>query len=227
MKAHLTLLVMSSALLTFAQADHAQEVTKDYGGRPTWEVVAKRIETHALVGFEWIDQPPDGIALIQLPDHFCAVKFLSLSTGHDSGNGGMFRSSGVSQYAEIELIDLPPHPTRTMLRQASPRRISLRWRPLVGIGRMTFQRGHTDIKCGDIDVPWGYPTGIFQSQVKHGDIHGLELAPTAWQAFSDIDLNDAKLHWFAYDESRVKILAIPIAELPGATPNAPPIPVPK
>lgn len=227
MKASFTLLVMFSGLLTFAQANHAQEITKDYGGRPSWDVVAQRIKTHALVGFEWIDQPPVGIALIQLPDHFCAVKFLSLRTGRDSGNGGMFRSSGVSQYAEIELIELPPHPTRPMLRQAIPRRFSLSWRPLIGIGRMTFQRGHTDIKCGDTNIPWSYPTAISESQVKPADIRGLQLAPTAWQNFSDIDLNDAKLHWFAYDEGRVKILAIPIYELPGATPNTAPVAVGK
>jgi hypothetical protein len=40
----------------------------------------------------------------------------------------------------------------------------------------------------------------------------VEIAPTAWSEVSQINLNDKKLHWYHYDESRKDTL-IPIEEL--------------
>jgi hypothetical protein len=202
------------------QSAGGQEVASDDGSRPPWAVVEQKIQSHALVGFEWVDQARGGILLIELPDRFCAVKFLSWHTGDKTSKGGMFHSDGVSQYAEIELVDLPPHPSRAMLSQAVARHVSLSWHPLLGIGRLTFQRGRTDVTCGHTQLPWLYPTAIFGSQTKHGDIVGLRLAPTAWTRFSDIDLTDPMVRWYGYDESRDHVMEIPVEDLPGAEPGA-------
>lgn len=215
------------AMATFAHAQQVHEIPWDGGNTPYWQISASHIQHEALVGFEWIDQPAGRIALIRMPNHLCAVKFLSFHTGHHVSKASMFHSEGVSQYAHALLIELPAHPSRAMLEQAEPRRISMSWHPLVGLGHMAIQRGHPYFRCAGVDIPWGYPTGIFLSQEKHGDLGYIQLAPTAWTSFADINLADPRLKWYSYDEDNDKVMAIPIPLLPGAKPRTQPVPTAK
>lgn len=63
-------------------------------------------------------------------------------------------------------------------------------------------------------LEWTYPNNVSlgsytQPTAKRAQV---EIAPTAWSEVSQINLNDKKLHWYHYDESRNDTL-IPIEEL--------------
>jgi hypothetical protein len=58
-----------------------------------------------------------------------------------------------------------------------------------------------------------YPTRVsfHIDGTKLGD-QGIELAPTRWSAINEVNVTDAKLRWFRYDENR-KVTYIPIGDL--------------
>lgn len=48
--------IVLTILLLAAWGADSQGVTPDDGTRPPWTVVEQKIQSHALVGFEWVDQ---------------------------------------------------------------------------------------------------------------------------------------------------------------------------
>ena len=58
-----------------------------------------------------------------------------------------------------------------------------------------------------------YPTRVsfHIDGTKLGD-QGIELGPTRWSAIDEVNVRDAKLRWFRYDESR-KVIYIPSDDL--------------
>jgi hypothetical protein len=69
------------------------------------------------------------------------------------------------------------------------------------------------IKCGPIRLAWsGARTVYFNEHTwKSGD-QGIELAPTPWTDISQVNVFDARLKWYRYDEKR-KDMFIPIDQL--------------
>lgn len=65
----------------------------------------------------------------------------------------------------------------------------------------------------DNKVWWKYPTALFFET--RGE--QLELAPTAWRTFEDVDLQDKKLKWYGIGKNYIRhMITIPITDLPGA-----------
>jgi hypothetical protein len=75
-------------------------------------------------------------------------------------------------------------------------------RPLRGIGRLAFQTGETNVRCGGFKLRWLYPTQVsFDSETRLAD-HGIELAPTRWTSIDAVQPDDPQLQWFRLDETR-------------------------
>ncbi len=211
-----------TTLAPFSYAQKVHEIASDMGSRPDWKVVVHHIKHEALVGFDWVDQPTNRIILIRTQNYLCAVKFASFHTGHHVHKANFFHGDGVSTYAKAKWVEFNLEPQKAMLRKAKPRSISLSSYPQVGIGRLSTQLGHDYIKCGGSRVPWSYPTGLSLALYFNVAETHIQLAPTAWTSFADINLADPRLKWYSYDENNDKVMAIPIALLPGAAPDTSP-----
>ncbi len=74
---------------------------------------------------------------------------------------------------------------------------------LVGIGRLAFNFGELDIRCGSMQMHWTGVSWIYFHHSGHalGD-YGIELAPTPWTDIAEVNFNDPRLQWYRYDENR-------------------------
>lgn len=77
---------------------------------------------------------------------------------------------------------------------------------------ISAQRKASLIRCGSLELHWSVPTTIaFFQGIKPQD-EGIELAPTKWRDVADININDPKIIWYHFDETRMQI-AMPIEDL--------------
>jgi len=86
--------------------------------------------------------------------------------------------------------------------------------PIKGIGRLGFQTGSTYLKCGPVKARWRQPDFVSffsATSVKCGDAD-FELAPTVWEAITEVKANSQALRWFRCDDSR-KPFSISVADL--------------
>jgi hypothetical protein len=74
---------------------------------------------------------------------------------------------------------------------------------LFGIGRLAFDFGNKDIRCGPIRLTWS-PKGwvrFYSTKQEQGD-HGISLAPTAWEEISQVNVFESRIVWYKYDVKR-------------------------
>ena len=75
---------------------------------------------------------------------------------------------------------------------------------------MSERKGKFLFFCGGSRVIWDYPTTFGTSAT------GLLFAPTAWNDFSNVKLNDKSIKWFSADSAgRREAFNIALCELPG------------
>lgn len=94
-------------------------------------------------------------------------------------------------------------------------------RPLRGFGHpFMFQTGETRLRVGTFALSFHGPSCVtmyeYGSEEKD---QRLSFAPTAWQAFSDVDVRAAGLRWYRVDLSRS--VDVPLADLPRSGPMQP------
>lgn len=163
------------------------------------DIDESKLRTHALVTWYDASAPLGKFLLIRKDASVCAIRFLEYQRGNDAKAPTPFSSGEESFYAKYE-CSCRGEGGRGFSNVTSA---ELNKRPLRGIGRLAFQTGETNVKCGRFKLPWSYPTRVsFQIYgTKLGD-HGIELAPTRWTDINEINASDARLHWFRYDEGR-------------------------
>lgn len=162
--------------------------------RPDVAVVEDVVETRVIVGFEWIDQPLGRIVLIKTPRSACAVRFISFSRDDGSTQAhydvATISSNGLAQ------------------KKIASRRLSDEG--MVGFGHWAWRRGDHEIRCGTSRIPWMFPTGVAL-------IGSIEVAPTAWTEFEQVNVKEPKLGWYRLDSSQTRaFFLIPVTDLPGS-----------
>jgi hypothetical protein len=173
------------------------------------EIDEAKLKTHALVTWYDAGAPLGRFVLIRKDTHVCAVRFTEYRRGNDAKPSTMFNSGEESFNAKYECASQVEWgrgfgnvTTAEVSKGAS-------W----GVGRLAFQSGEMNVKCGPYKLPWMYPTRvsfhIFGTRL--GD-HGIELAPTRWSDIKEVDVSSTRLRWFRYDEGR-KDTYIPIEKL--------------
>lgn len=87
-------------------------------------------------------------------------------------------------------------------------------KPLKGIGRASFQLGHTTLHigkwsfgCDDPGVVNMWPAG------KTDKDYGFEFAPTSAREIKEVDASDKRLQWFRFDSNRQSV-SLFLSDLP-------------
>jgi len=163
------------------------------------DIDENKLKTHALVTWYDVSAPLGKFLLIRKDASVCAIRFLEYRRGNDAKAPTLFSSGEESFYAKYECFCRGEGSGGF----GNVTTGELNKRPLWGIGRLAFQRGETNVRCGRFKLPWSYPTRVsFQIYgTKLGD-HGIELAPTRWTDIKEVNVSDTRLHWFRYDEGR-------------------------
>jgi hypothetical protein len=154
--------------------------------------------------------PIGHILLIRNDKDVCAVRFTDFRRGRDAKPPTVFSSGQENLYAEYDWYyqgDGTGDFTTSNVKSGHQR---LKQGPMVGIGRLSLQRGTNMMGCGPFNLSWVYPNnvGFHSSSSKRDDI-GNELAPTKWKDIHEINVRDPHLKWYRFDEKRDRII-IPV-----------------
>jgi len=177
--------------------------------RPDIAQVEDYIKHSALVGFEWVDQPLSRILLLRNSRTTCLIRFISYHRANDSRPPTSFNTGEASQFAVYEVAQLTVH--RSGIVVGPTIRKELSYRGLRGLGRLAFDVGDSDIRCGRERYSWLFPTGLLLKEEQNDVL----IAPTNWQSFNDVRLNNPKLRWYQRDQQMQRsIIIIPMEDLP-------------
>ena len=178
---------------------HAQEVD-----RPPVEKVLSLIRENAVVGFSWVDEPLNKIVLVRTKTELCAIKFTSFHRRKSHQTPSFFRSGGEYFFADYDVVRTKIFAGTRVDLTGNVSHGHLSDLGLVGLGRMAWQRGETTIKCGDLALPWVYPTAVGMDEKSAT----AEYAPSNWADFSSVQMDDPSLRWYRYDASTSRPLEI-------------------
>jgi hypothetical protein len=179
--------------------------------RPNVEAIEDIMKHSAIIGFSWVDQPLARIILIRVDQDICAVRFIGIRKDTTPHKSTTFTSGGHYAYADYEIVKTRIS-TSQSFKTATPMREALKFEGTAGVGHLWGRRGLNYITCGSAKVIWLYPTALLLRDRKHV----IELAPTKWQEFVEIDLAKAALKWYQLDKQETRnYFVIPINELPG------------
>jgi hypothetical protein len=72
-----------------------------------------------------------------------------------------------------------------------------------GIGRLAFDFGNKNIRCGPLLLAWSGRNHVYfySTKERQGD-YGIELAPTKWTEISQVNVHSEKITWYRYDLTR-------------------------
>jgi hypothetical protein len=182
------------------------------GSYVKWELLAR---DHAYITPLSVSAPLGRLVVIRHDDTLCAIRFDAYHRGNDEKPPTKFNSGQETLFATAEQLRVVK--SKATWRILDRKMINLVSGPIVGPGRLGFQRGRIGLHCGDAKLEWTYPNNVsLGSYEEPNEKRALvEIAPTAWTEVSHINLSDQKLHWYRYDESRKDTL-ISIEELPQA-----------
>lgn len=172
----------------------------------------ERLKTHARIDWHQASAPLGHILLMRKGKDICGILFTSFHRGRDTKPPSAFNSGEESFYAEYEWFrqtDGSQNLKKTNITKGHRKIVQ---KPLRGIGRLAFQTGDVEVKCGPFKLFWMFPTSVsFYSSPKCGD-SSIELSPTKWQQIEEMDTSYSGLKWFRCDEQR-KTTYISIDEL--------------
>jgi hypothetical protein len=161
-----------------------------------------------------VSAPLDHFLLIRKDKDICAVRFTEFHRGHDAKPGTIFNSGEETLYAEYDWYyqgDGSGDFTKPRLKSGHRKLVR---KPLIGIGRLAFQTGTINVKCGPFELGWIYPNHVAFFKRKEYLVHGVELAPSKEQEISEVRVNDPCHKWYQYDEKEErKRFSIPLDEL--------------
>jgi hypothetical protein len=163
------------------------------------EIDESKLKSHAFVTWYDAGAPLGKFLLIRKDADVCAIRFTDYHRANDAKEPTVFNSGEESLDAKYQCFCQSERGRgfgNGTIGEVSKR---ASW----GIGRLAVQTGETNVKCGPFKLPWMYPTRVsfHVYGTKLGD-HGIELAPTRWSDIGEVNVNDARLQWFRYDEGR-------------------------
>ena len=170
-------------------------------------------KTRAMITWDDVGAPLGRFLLIRKEKDICAVRFTEAHRGHDEKPQTILSSGEESLYAKYDWYyqgDGSGNFTSTNVKSGHD---DLVRRPLIGIGRLAFQTGDIYVKCGTFKLRWMFPDRVafYSTGVIPAD-YGIELAPSKWTDINEVRVQDSRLKWYRYDETR-KIIFIPVDEL--------------
>jgi hypothetical protein len=165
------------------------------------------------IGKTVIVMPLENILLVRKGSDYCAIKFAKFWSENKSEVGTIFVASGSDEYAIYESYyqgDKKGDFSKENIQIKKEKLSSTKPR---GIGRLAFSFGNKEIKCGSIKLFWGGKGSVnFSGEGQKAGDYGIELAPTKWTDISQINVFDARVKWYRYDEERKRV-NIPIDQL--------------
>lgn len=146
----------------------------------------------------------------------CALRFTEFHRGHDAKPPTLFHSGHESFYAEYDWFYMQNEEGSFTGPKVDSGHRKVDRQPLVGLmwGRLGFQLGTTEVKCGPFYPKWSYPSMINFYEGTDSFFSGIELAPTKWKEISEVNPRDPRLIWYRYNEEQQHIF-IPLEDLPG------------
>jgi hypothetical protein len=192
-------------------ASAQSDVVADGNPYQKWELLAR---DHAYVTPLSVSAPLGRLVLIRFRDTLCAIRFDAFHRGGDEKPPTASNSGEETRFATAEQLRLVR--SEATWRILDRKMVNLVSGPVVGLGRLGFQKGRIGLHCGESKLEWTYPNNVSLGSYTQPAAKRVlvDIAPTAWSEVSEINLNDDKLLWYRYDESRKDTL-IPINELPG------------
>lgn len=163
--------------------------------------------SNAMITLADVGAPLGRLLLVRRGSEVCILRFTAFHRDHNAKDKTAFDSGGESVYAEYDYFYRKPNSSfgtghRSVARHA-----------LAGIGRLAFQSGDDEVRCGHFRLFWAYPTRVgFFSRAESVDT-GVELAPTKWAAIQQVIFDDSRIHWYRYEDSRKPTL-VPLDALP-------------
>jgi hypothetical protein len=193
-------------------ASAKSDVVTDRNPYLKWELLAR---DHAYVTPLSVSAPLGRLVLIRYRDTLCAIRFNDFHRGSDEKPPTKFNSGEETRFATAEQLRLVR--SEATWRILDRKTVNLVSGPVVGLGRVGFQKGRINLHCGSAKFEWTYPNNVSLGSYTQPTTKRVlvEIAPTAWTEVSEIDLSNEKLRWYRYDEGRKDTL-IPIEELPQA-----------
>lgn len=173
-------------------------------------------ETHAIVNFGYVGTPLGKILLVKNGMNKCALRIVGFHRKKKSTKKpNLFYSGGDEYHVEYEWY----YPMDGLAEFDEKKRMysgqgHLFRKPTYGIGRFVLPSLHPPIfECGEIKgLVWQYPAYVPMYSGSNRS-NSIQLAPTGWETISEINMNDDKLVWYGYDDSR-DIIYIPMSDLP-------------
>lgn len=172
-------------------------------------------ETHAIVNFGYVGTPLGKILLVKNGNDICALRIVGFHRKKNSTQKQtLFYSGGDEYHVEYEWY----YPIDGVAGFDSQKKMysghgHLYRKPTYGIGRFVLPSLHAPIfECGEITgIAWHYPAYVPMYSGSNRN-NSILLAPTGWEKISEVNMNDDKLVWYGYDDSRDTIY-IPISDL--------------
>ncbi len=172
----------------------------------------ERLKTSARIDWHQVSSPLGRILLVRKGKDICAIRFTEYHRGHDAKPPSIFNSGEESFYAEYDWYCQTDGSQDLKKKNVASGHRKLVEKPSKGIGRLAFQTGTVNVKCGPFKLFWMFPTSISFSASPSCSDPVVQLSPTKWMQIEDIDLSYSKLKWFDCDERR-KTINISIDEL--------------
>jgi hypothetical protein len=187
-------------------------------------------DNEVAIQYIGVEIPLNKILLIRKENRYCALKFINVwieideerlkLSADDIKKGGVTaavaKESAEKKYAHYMSYyskDGAPDFFDCNIQQKEGTASQL---PLRGTLRpFVYQPGNGCVECGQFKLLWSYKTGVTFIPLGKGSSmmdYGIELAPTLWTDIKDVNVKDARLKWYRYDEKRERIF-IPIDNL--------------
>jgi hypothetical protein len=180
-----------------------------------WETLAR---DNAYVTALSVSAPLGRLLLTRNNGSLCVIRFTEFHRDHDEKPATLLSSGEETLHATAEQVQIDSGHVIAPSREVKT--VSLRRGPVVGLGRLGFEKGSIGLGCVHASLEWTYPTNVSLGSYTQlpAKRKTVEIAPSAWSEISQIDLNDPRLHWYSYDETRHDLI-VRIDELPGSGGN--------
>ncbi|NWJ42078.1 MAG: hypothetical protein HXX12_14035 [Geothrix sp.] len=150
-------------------------------------------EVRAIVGPWKISVPEGVILLIKKGDQFGALRFSAVKPDQEKGWGSAqfesaFQGDGSGSFSRSNIL---------------VGKGKVHAKSLVGIGRVSFQVGHTTLKIGPYKFYYSFPNWVDMWPAGElADDYGFEFSLVQAKEFSAIDVTAPSLKWYRFDQNR-------------------------
>jgi len=158
-------------------------------------------KTHAIISFGYISVPLNNFVLLKSQVGICAIKFRSYIRDHDATPGSMFHSGSETFHAEYDWFYQTIGHNRFNKNSLISGQGKVKRSATIGIGRLILPSTSARITCGDIKIGWNYPTYLPMYSGNNRN-NSISVAPTGWSEINKVKIDDNRLSWYSYLDSR-------------------------